>query len=86
MRSLSFLLNSNRSADLSGVDFDAGAHGGSQDAGLDILTLCSGGLCLDDSGKQGVEVLSQLVSTKGCLADGAVDDVGLVQTRKAFRS
>ncbi len=58
----------------------AGAHGGGNHAGTDILTLGSGGLCLDDGAHQGVEVLLQLLGAEGNLADGAVDDVGLVQT------
>ena len=32
------------------VDLDSGAHGACDYAALDILTLCSSGLCLDDSG------------------------------------
>ena len=65
---------------LGGSNLDAGAHGGGQDAAADILTLCSGGLCLDDRADQGVEVLRQLFGAEGSLADGAVDDVGLVET------
>ena len=65
---------------LAGADLDAGAHGRSQDAGLDILTLCSSRLCLDDGSNEGVEVLNQLLGAERNLADGAVDDVGLVET------
>ena len=63
-----------------GVHLHAGTHGGSGHAGLDILALGSGGLGLDDSADEGGIVLKQLVSAEGHLADGAVDDVGLVQT------
>ena len=65
---------------LSCVDLDAGAHGGCYGAALDILTLSSGRLSLDDSTEKCVEVLSELFSTEGSLTDGAVDDVGLVET------
>ena len=47
---------------------------------LDILALGSGGLRLDDGAHQCVEVLVELLGAEGHLADGAVDDVGLVQT------
>ena len=62
------------------VDLDAGAHRGSDDAALDILTLSCSGLCLDDRAEESVEVLLELVCAKGSLSDGAVNDVGLVQT------
>ena len=65
---------------LGGVDLDTGAHGGGDGAGTDILALGSGGLGLDDSLDQGVHVLLQLLNAEGNLTDGAVDDVGLVQT------
>ena len=65
---------------LSSADLDTGAHGGSDGAGTDILTLCSSGLSLHDSLNQGVHVLSQLLGAERHLAEGAVDDVGLVQT------
>jgi len=65
---------------LGGVDLDAGAHGGSDGAGTDILTLGSCGLSLHNSADQSVHVLLQLLGTEGDFADGAVDDVGLVQT------
>ena len=58
----------------------AGAHGGNHGAGADILTLRSGGLRLHDGLQQRVHVLGQLLGAEGHLADGAVDDVGLVQT------
>ena len=41
---------------LGGVDLDAGAHGGSDGAGTDILALCSSGLSLDNCSNQGVHV------------------------------
>ena len=47
---------------------------------LDILALGSGGLGLDDGAHESVEVLSELLGAEGNLADGAVDDVGLVET------
>ena len=47
---------------------------------LDILALCCGRLRLDDGAKQRVQVLGQLLSAEGDLADRAVDDVGLVET------
>ena len=40
---------------LSSAELDAGAHGGSGDAALDILTLGSGGLSLDDSAQEAGE-------------------------------
>ena len=66
--------------ELCSADLDARAHGGGDDAASDILTLCSGGLSLDDSVQQSLEVLLQLLCTEGNLANGAVDDVGLVET------
>ena len=65
---------------LGSVDLHAGAHSGNHSAGLHILTLCCSGLSLHNSTHQSVHVLSQLLSAEGNLADGAVDDVGLVQT------
>ena len=65
---------------LGAVDLDAGAHGGGHGAGTDILALGSGGLGLDDGADQSVEVIVQLLGAKGNLADGAVNDVGLVET------
>ena len=65
---------------LGGSDLDTGAHGGSNGAGADILTLGSCGLSLHNSLDQSIHVLQQLLSAEGHLADGAVDDVGLVQT------
>ena len=62
------------------VDLDARAHGGSHDAGADILALGSSRLGLDDRAHQSVEVVLQLLRAEGSLADRAVDDVGLVQT------
>ena len=47
---------------------------------LNVLTLCSSRLSLDDSAHQSVEVVLQLLSAEGSLADRAVDDVGLVET------
>ena len=67
-------------AEFGWVDLYARTHGGSQYAGSDILTLCSGRFCLYDGAHQGVKVLLQLLNTEGSLADRAVDDVGLVQT------
>ena len=72
--------------ELCSADLDAGAHGGSDDAGTDILALCCSRLCLDDSGEQGAQVLIQLFRTEGNLADGAVNDVGLVETILDFTS
>ena len=65
---------------LRGADLDARTHGGGDHAAADILTLGSGGLSLDDGAHQSVEVLLELLGTEGDLADGAVDDVGLVET------
>ena len=61
-------------------DLYAGAHSGNHGAGTDILTLGSCGLSLNNSLDQSIHVLQQLLSAEGNLADGAVDDVGLVQT------
>ena len=44
------------------------------------MTLSSCGLSLNNSSHQSIHVLLQLLSTEGNLADGAVDDGGLVQT------
>jgi len=62
-----------------GADLDAGAHGRGGDAALHILALGGGGLGLDDGAHEGVEVVVQLLRAEGHLADGTVDDVGLVQ-------
>ena len=62
------------------VDLNAGAHGGSSDTGLDVLALCCCGLCLDDSADECDIVVVQLLCAEADLTDGAVDDVGLVQT------
>ena len=67
-------------AEFGWVDLYARTHGGSQYAGSDILTFCSGRFCLYDGAHQGVKVFLQLLNTEGSLADRAVDDVGLVQT------
>jgi len=67
-------------SEFSSADLDAGAHGGSNHAASDILTLGSGGLSLDNGAQQSLEVLLQLLGAEGNLADGAVDDVGLVKT------
>ena len=77
-----------KSAQLCLVDLNARAHSGSDYAALNVLTLCCSGLCLDDSAEESVEVLLELFSTEGCLADGAVDDVGLVilHVRSVFLS
>ncbi len=69
----SFLLNLS-------VDLDTGAHGGSSGAGTDVLTLCSSGLSLVDSADESIIVLGQLLGAEGHLANGAVDDVGLIET------
>ena len=69
-----------KSTDLAGIDADAGAHRGGDDAGTDILALAGGRLRLDDRAEQSVEVLLQLLRAEGNLADNAVDDVGLVET------
>ncbi len=47
---------------------------------LHILALCSGGLCLDDSAHEASKFSVELLSAEGSLTDGAVDDVGLVET------
>ena len=73
-------MNYRLGTNLVGVDLHAGAHGGSHGAGLDVLTLGSGGLSADDGAQQGVEVLLQLLNAEGNLADRAVNDIGLVQT------
>ena len=78
--SITFLFGRARIENLGGVDADAGAHGRSDDAGLDILTLGRSGLRLDNGLKQSVEVLAELLCAEGSLADGAVDDVGLIET------
>ena len=45
---------------LGGVDLHAGAHGGHDGAGLDILALGGGRLGLDDGAHESVEVLGEL--------------------------
>ena len=65
---------------LGGIDLDARAHGGGDDAGADILALGGGGLGLDDRADEGGHVLLQLLGAERHLAAGAVDDVGLVET------
>ena len=65
---------------LCGVDLNTGAHGGNDHAGADILTLSCSGLSLHNSANQSIHVLTQLFCAKGNLTDGAVDDIGLVQT------
>ena len=61
-------------------NLDAGAHGRSGYAASDVGALCGCGLCLDDGVDQCIVVLEQLFGAEGDLADGAVDDVGLIQT------
>ena len=65
---------------LQGVQTDARAHGGGDGSALEVGTLCSSGLCLCNSAHHGIQVGVQLLSAKGCLAHGNVDDVLLVQT------
>ena len=67
-------------AELRSVDFNTGAHSRSNDTALNVLTLCCSGLSLDDRVHQSVEVLNQLLLAEGSLADGAVDDVGLIKS------
>mgnify|MGYP007102605709 CR=1 FL=1 len=62
------------------VHLHAGAHGGRGYTAANILALGGGRLRLHDGAHQRVIVLSQLLGAEGHLADGAVDDVGLVQT------
>ena len=62
------------------VELDAGAHGAGKHEGLDVGALCSSGLGLDDGVHKGVEVLNKLILAEACLADGAVADVGLINT------
>ena len=62
---------------LSGVDLHAGAHGGADHAGADVLALGSGRLGLHNGVHQGVEVLLQLLGAERSLADRAMDDIGL---------
>ena len=61
------------------VHLHAGAHGGRGYTAANILALGGGRLRLHDGAHQRVIVLSQLLGAEGHLADGAVDDVGLVQ-------
>ena len=51
--------------ELRGAHLDAGAHGGGDDAGLNILALGGGGLGLDDGAHDRVEVLGELLGTEG---------------------
>ena len=67
-------------AELRRIDLEPGAHGGSDDAGLDILTLCCGRLCLYDSAEKGIKVFGKLFTAEADFADRAVNDVGLVET------
>ena len=80
MFSVFFWLMLPKSAQLSLVDLDTGAHRACDNAALDILALRSSRLCLDNSAYQRVEVLHQLLGSEGSLTDGAVNDIGLVQT------
>jgi len=65
---------------LGSVYLDTNAHSRSNDYALEVLTLCSSRLSLNYSIHKGVEVLLELSSAEGSLADRAVDDVGLVET------
>ena len=60
-----------RSHQLGAIDLNAGAHGGSHHAALDILALGGGGLGLDDGAQQSGIVLIQLVRAEGNLAEDA---------------
>ena len=55
---------------LGGVDLHAGAHGGADHAGADILALGRRGLGLHNGVHQGIEVLLKLLYAEGDLADG----------------
>ena len=66
--------------ELSSVNLNAGAHSGSNNAALYVLTLSSCRSCLDNSAHEGVEVFFEFFNAEGSLTDGAVDDVGLVKT------
>ena len=67
-------------SELHAVELDAGAHGGGEHEALDVGTLGGSGLCLDDSIHEGVQVLSELFLAEAYLADGAVADIGLINT------
>ena len=68
-------------AELGCVDLDAGAHRGSDDAALDILTLlAAAGFALMTAPIRVSKFSGQLFRAEGSLADRAVNDVGLVQT------
>ena len=65
---------------LSCVQLNTGAHSRSYNAALDILTLCSSRLSLDNCTHKSFEVFGELILTEGSLTDGAVDDIGLIET------
>ena len=67
-------------SELQGIDADGGAHGAAQVQRADVGALRGGGLRLVDGVHQGLQVLLELLGAEGDLADGAVDDSGLVQT------
>ena len=68
------------SLELSRVHTDTGTHGSADGNVLQILTLSGRRLSLDDRIHDGLEVLFELLLTKGNLTDRAVDDVCLIET------
>src|SRR5699024_5674482 len=75
-----FQCSKNSAAELLAGNLDTRAHRGSHDNALDILALRRGGLRLDDGFHDRLQVLFELLSAEGSLADGHMDDVGLVET------
>src|SRR5690349_8816245 len=63
------------------VQADAGGHGGADDDALDVLALGAGRLGAHDGVNRGGEVLHELLLGEGELADGDVDEAGLVHTK-----
>ena len=66
--------------ELHSVEPDAGAHCGGENEALDICSLCRSGLGINDSVHESVEVFNELILAETYLADGAVADVGLIDT------
>ena len=58
----------------------AGSHSRCQGDTLDVLTLCCCGFSLYDCFHKRVEVFGNLFFAEGLLADGAVNDSGLIET------
>ena len=67
-------------AEFSYVKLNSGAHGCCYNARPNILTLCCGRLCLNNSAHKSVKVFLKLFSPERYLADGSVDYICLVKT------